>query len=41
VPLKIADILVSQASMRENRTGNFGGEGGNLGGHEEQAQELK
>jgi hypothetical protein len=27
--------------MRESRLGNFGGEGGNFGRHEEQAQELK
>jgi hypothetical protein len=36
-----ADILASQASMRESRLENFGGEGGNFGRHEEQAQELK
>jgi hypothetical protein len=36
-----ADILARQASMRENRLENFGGEGGNFGRHEEQAQELK
>jgi hypothetical protein len=36
-----ADILAHQAGMRESRTENFGGEGGNCGRDEEQAQELK
>jgi hypothetical protein len=36
-----ADILARQASMRESRTENFGGEDENFGLDEEQAQELK
>jgi hypothetical protein len=36
-----ADILGRQASMRESRVEDLGGEGENFGRHEEQAQALK